>query len=274
MARLRRSLMTILALAFLGYAAICVLLFVSQDSMVFFPSTAPREELEESARGLGFTPWKNSAGEVIGWQSLAGDPTSVLLVCHGNGGYALHGSIFAEANRRMGDSGWKTFLLEYPGYGSRPGSPSESTLTSAAIDAVDALATDPDRRIYLLGQSLGSGVASATAAARPDHIAGVILITPFDSLPSAARGHYPWLPVGLLLRHRFDSVRHLECFHGRVAFILAANDTTVPAALGRRLYAARTGPKRMWVAPGAGHNDTDLLLEEWPAIVRWLIDGE
>jgi pimeloyl-ACP methyl ester carboxylesterase len=270
MPSIRRAFMTILTLAALGYGAICALLFFGQDSLIFFPRRAAMADLASEARAIGFEPWTNSRGERIGWQSVNGDPANVLLVCHGNGGYALHRNYFAYASRGAGSENWKTFLLEYPGYGARGGVASESSLTAAAVDAVDALAGDPKRRIRLLGQSLGSGVACAAAAARPGQIDGLILMTPFNSLAAAAHFHYPWLPVPLLVRHRFDSAARLRKYHGPVAFILAGDDQTVPPALGRKLFDAYSGPKQLWVAPHAGHNDTDRLLADWSAIIDWL----
>ena len=40
------------------------------------------------------------------------------------------------------------------------------------------------------------------ASQRP--ITGLILVTPLNSLEALAREHYPWAPVGLLLRHRME----------------------------------------------------------------------
>jgi pimeloyl-ACP methyl ester carboxylesterase len=121
-----------------------------------------------------------------------------------------------------------------------------------------------------MGQSLGSGIASAAVAARPDKIAGLILLTPFDSLAAAAATHYPWFPVRPLLRHRLDSDQNLAGYRGPVAFIVAENDGTIPPKHGERLYHLYTGPKRLWLVPGAGHNDFDALLADWPRIVSWL----
>ncbi len=76
--------------------------------------------------------------------------------------------------------------------------------------------------------------------------------------------HYPWLPVGWLLRDRYDSVANLAGFAGRVAVLLAQEDRIVPAKYGQALFASLGGSKRLWLLPGAEHNDwwlhTD---EEW-----------
>lgn len=72
------------------------------------------------------------------------------------------------------------------------------------------------------------------------------------------------------MRHRLDSDRHLPDYGGPVAFLIAGQDDTTPAALGQRLFDAYPGPKRIWIAPAAGHNDFDALLADWPAVQSWL----
>jgi fermentation-respiration switch protein FrsA (DUF1100 family) len=74
------------------------------------------------------------------------------------------------------------------------------------------------------------------------------------------------------LKHRLDSDKNLEKYHGPIAFIVAGNDGTIPPKHGERLYREYAGPKRLWLVPGAGHNDFDALLADWPQIVAWLSD--
>jgi uncharacterized protein len=267
--RLFRFMIFLLLLVPLGYLFLCIYLYVQQDKMVFSPSRESIEESERLAAGEGFSSWRNAAGELMGWRSNAGDPDNVLLVMNGNAGTALDRSHYGTYCRNE-TSNWKTFLLEYPGYGSREGRPSEESLTDAACEAVDLLAVAPGRRIWLLGESLGSGTASATVRKRPDKIAGVILVTPFNSLVAAAAGHYPWMPVTLLLKTRFASDKNLVGYPGPVAFFLGANDRTVPAVLGQELYDGYGGRKRLWIDPEGTHNVSALVSYEWPELVQWL----
>lgn len=264
--------MTYLLLIPLGYLAIVLILYFRQDGMVFFPSRPPAAEMAQDAEVNGFEPWRDAAGQPIGWQSVEGDPQNALLVFHGNGGHALYCTVYRDYARRA-PGNWKTFLLEYPGYGNREGIPSEKSLTAAGVEAVDTLAAVPGRKIWLAGLSLGSGTAAATVRERPDSIAGLILVTPFDSLVGAAAFHYPWLPVSLLMKTRFDSVKNLAAYPGPVAFLLSEQDRTTPAALGRKLYDSYPGRKRLWVDPVGDHDVSALQDAEWPQIVEWLQGG-
>lgn len=82
--------------------------------------------------------------------------------------------------------------------------------------------------IVAVGISLGSGVAASLAAER--ELAGLILVTPFDSLSAAASQHYPWLPVSWLLRHDIRSAELLASRPTPVAIIAAGADEVIPPA--------------------------------------------
>ncbi len=258
-------------LLILGYVAICTLVFFAQDHLLFFPINAATADLDAHAQRIGLERWVNARGEIIGWKtpdaapSAGGRAPDALVFCHGNGGFAL-----SEDNSRLGRAGFQMFLLEYPGYGDRAGEVSTQSFVDATLDAIDTLAAGPQRRIFLLGESLGSGVVSAAAAARPDRIAGLVLLVPFDSLRAAASSHYPWLPVGLLLRHRLDSDRNLEKFRGPVSFLVAGQDTIIPPRHGQRLHDLYQGPKRLSFIADAGHNSFAELFADWPQTAAWL----
>jgi hypothetical protein len=101
------------------------------------------------------------------------------------------------------------------------------------------------------------------------------LITPWDSIENVARHHYPWLPVGWLLRDRYDSVANLSTFRGRVAVVVAERDSIVPAALGRRLFESVSQAKRLWIVPAADHNDWMGGVDSawWSSVVGFLVEG-
>lgn len=148
-------------------------------------------------------------------------------------------------------------VFHFRGYGPSSGRPSASALLEDAVAIHDLLAARaPERPIIAVGISLGAGVAGHLAAARP--LAGVVLVTPFDSLHALARAHHPWAPVGLLLRHRMEPASALAESGVPVAMITATRDHVVPASRSRALAAALED-----VRPGlvfareidAGHDD-------------------
>ena len=124
--------------------------------------------------------------------------------------------------------------------------------------------------MILAGESLGAGVAAA--AAKEADVDALLLITPWDTLKNVAGHHYPWLPVGWMLRDRYDSVGNLAGFRGRVAVVVAEQDSIVPAKFGRALFATLPEPKRLWTVPDADHNDWGSQVDAawWESVVGYL----
>ena len=98
-----------------------------------------------------------------------------------------------------------------------------------------------------------------------------MLVSPYDSLAAIGRHHYPWLPVSLLLRHRFDALadarRESRCRCSRSS---PQSDSIIPVERSRALYDAWAGPKRWQVVPGADHNTLGATADFWDGIARFL----
>ena len=143
--------------------------------------------------------------------------------------------------------------FHYRGYAPSSGSPSAKALLSDALTVFDHLQHGRKRQVIAVGFSIGSGVAAYLGSQRP--LAGLILVTPFDSLEALARDHYPWAPVGLLLRHHIPTINFVRDVRTPTALIAAGRDTIVPAQ--------RTEPLRRAIPhlifdhtiADAGHND-------------------
>jgi pimeloyl-ACP methyl ester carboxylesterase len=153
------------------------------------------------------------------------------------------------------------YILEYPGFGPRPGSPSQRSLFQAAADAMDLLKKEGP--VYLMGESLGTGVAAYIAGTYPELVRGVLLIAPYNNLSGVAQYHMPIFPVKWMLWDRFASETYLKNYHGPVGILLAGQDKVVPIRFGRKLYDGYQGPKRVWESPQAGHEDLLDHPENW-----------
>lgn len=250
-----------------GFAVYVSVLAAFQKSLIYFPTRAPEAILEAEALRIGLEPWRDATGSLTGWQTPASAaPAKRLLVFHGNGGYALH-RIYLAA---LPPPDWQVLLFEYPGYGSRPGSPSEAAIRSASLAALDSLTGPETPPLYLAGESLGSGVASWLASQRPQSVSGMVLITPMTRLADVGARHYPFLPVHLFLTERYDSVAALRSYQGPVAFVTAGQDEIVPVDLGRELHRGYSGPKRLWEQPEAGHNTLHFGRSWWAPVFQFL----
>jgi len=222
------------------------------------------------AARMGFKPWRDEDGDVIGWKKQAGANSKLprILITHGNGGCAVFRINYLDNLQKV--EACDVYILEYPGYGARSGSPTQTSFFSAADGAFGLLEKQQGGRIYIVGESLGTGVASYLAGAHPDAIAGVLLIAPYHNLTDVAQYHFRVLPAKWLLPDKFESAEHLRTYHGPLGIVVGGRDTVVPEKFGRQLYECYSGPKKLWEIPSAAHNDLPTEpVEWWRELVRF-----
>ncbi len=237
-----------------------------QDKLLYFPDNPPRPVLLAEAARDGLRPWPD-ADEYRGLlREPAGPARATLLLFHGNAGHAGHRAAYAAT---LAGLGLRVILAEYPGYGSRPGSPGEAALIADAKTTLAAARQQFPGPLVLAGESLGAAVVAG--AADPDNT--LLLITPWDRLENIGRHHYPWLPVSWLLHDRFDSTSYLAGHHGRSAVVIAERDRIVPAAFGQALYAGLPEPKRLWTVASADHNNWLWQVDTvwWQKVIDYLL---
>jgi pimeloyl-ACP methyl ester carboxylesterase len=259
----------LLALVKLGVTlalALPLAAYLMQDKLIFQPRPLAESERQEIAarhpEAADIFLQAADGTRLHAWhiQSTPGAP----LVLYFGGNAEQVSWMVDELPRR--DTGAAWLLVDYRGYGASGGAPSEQSLTGDALAWYDRFAaTHP--RIFAFGRSLGSGVAVRLAAER--RLDGLVLVAPFDSMVEVGKRHYPFLPVGLLLKHRFDSLSLAPDISARLLCIAAAYDEVIPAQHARRLYDAWGGPKK-WLELAAGHNSTDNHPDYWPSIRAFL----
>lgn len=240
-----------------------LLMYFAQDNLIFYPrKLAEGERAALSRRPAVESLFIRAAdGTRLHAWHVKGDP----LILYFGGNAEEVSWMLDHAARRAPGIGW--LLVDYRGYGSSEGSPSQAALVADALGWYDEMAPH-HKSIYLFGRSLGSGVAVQLAAQRP--VAGVILVAPFDSLVEVGKHYYPFLPVKWMLKHPFDSAALAPEISAPLLCIVATADEIIPAVRSRRLYEAWGGPKRWVGLEGAGHNSTDNAANYWTSIVAFL----
>lgn len=170
--------------------------------------------------------------------------------------------------QQLHEFGFSVFAIDYRGFGKSDGDvPSEATAYEDARIAWEFLsARQPDQaRRFLYGHSLGGAVAvdlamhlsKLTAPGALPAAAGVIVESSFTSLTDvAAAMSYEWLPIGLILSQKFDSLSKMPELRMPVLIVHGANDSYVPARLSEALYAAAPQPKRLLLIEGGSHNNS------------------
>ncbi len=248
----------------LGGAALVALglggaLWAFQDSLIYFPSTArPAPPEAYGLRGVEEVTVRTADGlGLLAWHAPPAQPGApVILYLHGNGGNLAHR---AARLREVQARGWGALVLQWRGYGGNPGRPGEAGLLADAEAALGVLRAEgvPPGRTVLWGESLGTGVAVRLAAERPEAAAALVLESPYTSLLELARLHYPFLPSGLLLRDRYDSLSRIGAVRVPMLIVQGGRDTLVPPSMGRALAEAARAPVQLREQPEAGHNGID-----------------
>ncbi|MBM3877099.1 MAG: alpha/beta hydrolase [Verrucomicrobia bacterium] len=228
--------------------------------MIYFPTTFAPERADAIAAKRGFVPWKNVSGEIIGWQLPARRAaTGAVLIVHGNAGSAVERGYIARPIHEA--AAVDVFVLEYPGYGARGGSPSEKSFLSAADEAFSLLTHRAP--VFVVSESLGTGVAAHLAGTHGGRVAGLAFIAPYNDLVSVGQRKMPFLPVRLILQDRFPAAAWLRDSRRPAVFLLAGEDEVIPTGLGLKLHDGYAGPKKLHVIPGAQHNDIAEQSPDW-----------
>lgn len=252
---MKRLLMLIFGLVLVGYMAVVALVGINQRKLLFFPS-------HDADPNSPLSPWIVE-GQIIGYCHEVAHPRAVWLMAHGNAGQAsqrgyvlglfAYGIVDVPAVSHMSafDS---LYVVEYPGYGLRDGSPSKGAMNAAVVEAYRALRQRYTCPIGVLAESIGSGPASVLASLaglRPPD--AFVFVVPFDTLASVAADHMPFLPVGLLLRDDWDNIAALKGCSVPITIYGAEEDLVIPVRHARRL--AEALPQARFVLIHGGHND-------------------
>lgn len=253
--------------------AMTALMLVFERRLIYVPFRAL--ELQPAVFGLRHEETFLVAEDGVrlhAWLLPLEGATRTVLVCNGNAGnmsYRLDRAV--EMQRRLGVS---VLLFDYRGYGRSEGSPDEQGTYRDARAAYQYLVETrrvSAKDLVLFGESLGAAIAVQVALERP---AGALIIeSAFTSIPDMARSAYPFLPpVGPLIRTRYETLGKVPKLALPLLVLHGERDEIVPLAQGRRLFEAAGGPKRFFVIPGAGHNDTYVTGGEayWRALREFL----
>jgi pimeloyl-ACP methyl ester carboxylesterase len=235
-----RPMLRVVGILLVLYMLAAATIYFRQRSMLYFPTHA--------AVSSRLTQW-GDGDRTIGYCREVPNAHAIWLMLYGNAGQAADRD-YALRCLSERDS---LYVLEYPGYGAREGSPSLGSMNRAASEAYQLLRSrNPSTPVCVLGESIGSGPACALARETnaPDKI---VLVVPFDSLANVASGHFPFLPVRLMLHDAWDNVESLRHYRGPVQIFGAIDDVIIPIKHARAL--ARHVPTAQFTAITGGHND-------------------
>jgi len=157
----------------------------------------------------------------------------VIVLFHGNAGHIGDRSSKASL---LTNAGYGVLLAEYRGYGGNGGSPTEEGLYEDGRAVMKWLQDNGVRasKVVLYGESLGSGIAMQLS--REYGVSGVVLESPFTSLADAGKYHYPWLPVHMLIKDKYDNLKKIKKIDVPLLIIHGKNDQVIPFEQSEKLF--------------------------------------
>ncbi|MDD9960671.1 MAG: alpha/beta fold hydrolase [Gammaproteobacteria bacterium] len=244
------------AVALAAYVGVCLLLYLLQDWMIFFPRSLANEP---TGAHVERTSLQRGDVTLRGWVVNRHSEGPLLFYFGGN---AEEVSGLVDVFARLDAV---TVLMNYRGYGTSEGKPSVARLIEDAAAVVGGLRHrfGADRPVVLFGRSLGSGIA--TLAARAESIDGLILLSPYRSIERIAKRRFPFAPVGWLLRHNIDATLAINALPERILALYATADSVVPTNESRAFIGElNSGPQ---IVEFDGHHNIPLEAPQlWRAI--------
>jgi hypothetical protein len=254
----------------LPYLLLLLIIFLFQRKMMYFPEKYPIERLQEFAGHYNLALWPSAAG-YLGLISKTSQTASKgsIIVFHGNAGAAINRLDYLQA---LEQQGYRVILAEYPGYGARNGSPSETTLIANGIETTKRVLSDFGAPIFLWGESLGSGVVAGIVQTGQIPVEGIVLIAPFDTLANIAQHHYWFFLAKWLTRDKFNNIKNLQNYTGNTAMVLAEADEIIPNKYSLNLFDSLHHRKKLWKFERANHNSLPLNpnLSWWQDVMQFV----
>jgi len=231
----------IILIIFFIYFLVLVFLYFYQRNLLYHPNENNYSEDKISVDIENVRIKTSDNIELLGWyheKNLKDFKT--LIFFHGNAG-SLENRIHKLNHFR--DMNINFLIIAWRGFSGNNGNPSEQGLYEDGKSAIDWLIKKgvSEKNLILYGESLGTGVA--THLAQNKNFAGVILETPFTSMIDAAKKFYPYIPVKLLLKDKFENYKKIKNINSPILIMHGEADQLVPFSMGEKIYEIANEPK-------------------------------
>ena len=217
----RKDGLMLLKILFVLYFFVLFLLIVFQRNFMYFPS-------KDISISTDWLPLQKN-GRTIALKEKNSQASYNILIFHGNAGNAN-----MRNNYRLLFPNANIIVAEYPGFGFRSHEKiNKDNIITASAEIVEEVMKD-GKRLILVGESLGSGVASEMAMKYD--IKDLVLITPYDNISSVAQSMFSFLPIYPLIFDRYNNSDTLKKFNGNVVLLIAEFDQVIPTKFAYALY--------------------------------------
>lgn len=247
----------------LFYSVVCVLLYFQQQRLIFFPShqiknTPMLYELKYDEIKIAVENDSQEIEYIHGWWIPAQDSNAPVML------YFHHNAVNIGANvsqaLQFHQLGYSVFLFDYRGFGKSKGDfPTESRVYEDAEATWNYLSQKRQispNQIVIYGHSVGGAIAIDLAAKHPE-AAALIVQSSFTSIRDMTRrfGLFWILPIDLILTQEFKSLQKMKSIEMPVLIITGTKDIQIPVEMGKNLYKAASGLKKLIIVEGGGHDN-------------------
>ena len=239
--KFRKNLLQLVLIIFSLYLFVLVFLYFYQRNLLYHPNenNYSGDQISVDIKKVKIQSSDNI--ELLGWYHEKNiKDYKTLVYFHGNAG-SLENRI--HKLNHFQDMNINFLIIAWRGFSGNNGKPTEQGLYEDGKSAINWLAKKGvnEKNLILYGESLGTGVA--THLAQKKNYAGIILETPFTSMIDAAKTFYPYIPVNLLLKDKFENYKKVKNINSPILVMHGEVDQIVPFSMGKKIYEIANEPK-------------------------------
>ncbi len=239
--KFRKDLLFFIQLIVIGYFFLLVFLYFYQRNLMYHPDENNYYNDKLSVNIEKIKVQTQDGLDLLGWfHEKDIKKYKTILYFHGNAG-SLENRI--HKLNHFQDMNVNFLIFAWRGFSGNEGKPSETGLYEDGESAIKWLLKKgvDEKNIVIYGESLGTGVA--THLSQNKKFAGVILETPFTSMIDAAKKFYPYIPVSLLLKDKFENKNKIKNIKSPILIMHGEKDQIVPFEMGRKMFEIANEPK-------------------------------
>ena len=239
--KIKYMISSILFVIIFSYLAILFFIYFNQRNLLYHPSE--NNYLNEKANFVYEEVYiPSTENNLKGWfhkKNLTKNKTLVFF--HGNAG-SLENRIYKL--NLIKDFDLNFLIIAYRGFSGNKGKPTEKGLYEDALSALKWLKNNhsiKDKDIIIYGESLGTSISIEVSQNKK--YSGIILESPFTSMTDAAKHYYPYLPVSLLLKDKYDSIEKIKNINIPILVMHGKKDKIIPFEMGKKIFESANQPK-------------------------------
>ena len=224
----------------ISYLFILLYMYIFQRTFMYHPNVKNTDPTSIQFNYEEVFIQSNKDIQLRSWFSHSPNNKKTILFFHGNAG-ELHARVYKL--NKFSEMNLNFLIISWRGFSGNNGKPTEKGLYQDANKAVEWLEQKGINKkdIILYGESLGTGVA--TELAQDNSFAGIVLESPFTSIADAAKIYYPYLPIDLLIKDRYDSLKKIKNINIPILIMHGKKDDVVPFKMGIELFEKANNPK-------------------------------